>query len=113
VIQDSTRSRFGLAASVIDRINGIFARHPRVREVRLYGSRAKGGYRDGSDIDLTIMGSDVPDLELLHIASEIEELPLPYTVDLSLFRQIENPALIDHIARVGKIFYSAPAVLAR
>lgn len=85
----------------------MFARYPMVGEVRLYGSRAKGSHRSGSDIDLAIMGNGVSDLELLRIASDIDELPLPYKVDLALFRQIDNPELIEHIRRIGKVFYSA------
>lgn len=110
---ESTAHEFGLADSVISGINSVFARYPQVGEVRLYGSRAKGNYRSGSDIDLAIMGSGVSDLELLHIASDIDELPLPYKVDLSLFRQIGNPELVEHIERVGKVFYSGPAAQAR
>lgn len=106
---ESPSQEFGLAEAVISGINSVFAKYPRVGEVRLYGSRAKGSYRSGSDIDLAIMGSGVSDLELLHIASDIDELPLPYKVDLSLFRQIDDPALLEHIQRVGKVFYSEPA----
>jgi predicted nucleotidyltransferase len=106
---ESAHHEFGLADSVISQIHSVFARYPQVGEVRLYGSRAKGTHRTGSDIDLAIMGSGVSDLELLHIASDIDELPLPYKVDLSLFRQIENPALIEHIQRIGKVFYSQKA----
>lgn len=106
---ESAVHEFGLADSVISKINSVFARYPQIGEVRLYGSRAKGNYRSGSDIDLAIMGNGVSDLELLHIASDIDELPLPYKVDLSLFRQIENPALVEHIQRVGKVFYREPA----
>ena len=104
---ESASHAFGLTTSVISSINSVFARYPQVGEVRLYGSRAKGSYRSGSDIDLAIMGPGVSDLDLLHIASDIDELPLPYKVDLSLFRQIDNPALIEHIQRVGRVFYSS------
>jgi len=106
---ESASHEFGLADSVISHINAVFARYPQVGVVRLYGSRAKGSYRSGSDIDLAIMGSGVSDLELLHIAGDIDELPLPYKVDLSLFRQIDNPELVEHIQRVGKVFYRQQA----
>jgi uncharacterized protein len=39
--------------------------------------------------------------ELLKIENEIDDLLLPYKVDLSLFHQIDNPSLIEHIQRVG------------
>ncbi len=104
---EAASHQFGLADSVVSRIHSVFARYPQVREVRLYGSRAKGGYRSGSDIDLAIMGDGVSDLDLLRIAGDIDELPLAYKVDLSLFRRIDNPALIEHIQRVGKVFYTS------
>ena len=106
-----TASRFGLQESTIARINSVFAHYPQIPQVRLYGSRAKGNYRNGSDIDLTIMGDALTYAQLLRIENEIDDLLLPYKVDLSLFRQIDNPALIDHIQRVGMVFYeSSPPV---
>ncbi|HKK34487.1 MAG TPA: nucleotidyltransferase domain-containing protein [Desulfomicrobiaceae bacterium] len=98
--------RFGLKAGTIDRINGVFLSHPEVHEVILYGSRAKGSYRLGSDIDLTMRGTGL-DLRLMNrISLEIDDLLLPYSVDLSIFAHIDNKELLDHIERVGKIFYT-------
>lgn len=106
-MQESGVPGFGLSESVIAKINIVFAQYPQVVEVRLYGSRAKGNFRNGSDIDLAIMGDSVSYLQLLRMESDIEDLSLPYKVDLSLFRQIDNPDLIDHIERVGRTFYRA------
>ncbi len=66
----------------------------------LYGSRAKG-----SDIDLTIVGDALTQSHLLKIANELDDLLLPYKIDLSLMRQIEDEALLEHIRRVGEVFY--------
>jgi len=68
------------------------------------GSRAKGNYRKGSDIDLSLVAPTVGVSDLLKIENEIEELLLPYKVDLSLFHLIENKELVDHIKRIGKKF---------
>jgi predicted nucleotidyltransferase len=73
--------------------------------VILYGSRAKGAYRDGSDLDLTVIGDTVMQSDILKIADELDDLLLPYKIDLSLMRQIEDKALIEHIKRVGVVFY--------
>lgn len=100
---------FGLTPSVIAMIRSVFAHYPTVTEVRVYGSRAKGNYKAGSDIDLSIMDKDVSSMQLMQIASEFDDLPTLYSIDLSLFRQIDNPALTEHILRVGKVFYSADA----
>lgn len=72
----------------------------------IYGSRAKGNYRAGSDIDLTIKGGEIPFAEFMQIEDQIDDLMLPYTVDLSQYRQLENADLIAHIDRVGVEIYA-------
>lgn len=97
--------RFGLKASTIQRINNVFARYPQVEKVVLYGSRAKGSYKNGSDIDLTLHGQDLTLTILYKIIQEIDDLLLPYTIDLSIFHQLSDPDLLGHIERVGMMFY--------
>ncbi|MDD2734919.1 MAG: nucleotidyltransferase domain-containing protein [Desulfuromonadaceae bacterium] len=97
--------RFGLKESAIAEMNGVFTAYPEVERVMLYGSRAMGRQRNGSDIDLTIVGDAVTHTMLLRIANQLDDLLLPYKIDLSLLRQIENPDLLDHIQRVGVLFF--------
>jgi predicted nucleotidyltransferase len=49
---------FGLPLATLDKLNSVFAQHSAIENVLIYGSRAKGDYRLGSDIDLTIKGGD-------------------------------------------------------
>lgn len=98
---------FGLAASTIAMIRDVFAGYAPVTKVLVYGSRAKGNFGTGSDIDLSIMDDAVTRAQLLRIENDLDELPLPYSIDLSLFGRIDNPALTEHILRVGKVFYHA------
>ncbi|MEK6704956.1 MAG: nucleotidyltransferase domain-containing protein [Bdellovibrionota bacterium] len=91
----------GLSQSVVDSLKAVFSRHPNIKKIILYGSRAKGNYKPGSDVDLTLVAPKMALTELLKIENEIDELLLPYKVDLSLFHKIENSDLIDHIQRVG------------
>jgi predicted nucleotidyltransferase len=102
---DDTNTRFGLKHSTIDKINRVFASHPRIEQVLLYGSRAKGNYRNSSDIDLSIKGETVTLSELLKLETELDDLLLPYTIDLSLLHLIDDPDLLDHIRRAGVVFY--------
>ena len=97
--------KFGLKEHTIEKMNGVFAQFPEVEKVMLYGSRAKGTYRPGSDIDLTLMGSALNLKTLFRIETELDDLLLPYMIDLSIFEHIDNPDLLDHIRRVGKVFY--------
>lgn len=100
-------SKHGLPDTAVAKLQSVFAAHPHVEQVILYGSRAKGNYRPGSDIDLSIVGDAVDWQELLRIDNEIDDLLLPYKWDLSLLRQIDNPDLLEHIRRVGVVFYPA------
>lgn len=97
---------YGLTDDVMDRINLVFSGHPEVKQAVLYGSRAKGTHKTGSDIDLTLKGERLALPLLLKIENELDDLLLPYKIDLSIFEALDNPDLIDHILRVGKVFYS-------
>ncbi|MCO6489554.1 MAG: nucleotidyltransferase domain-containing protein [Phaeodactylibacter sp.] len=97
--------KFGLKEHTIEKMNSVFAQFPEVEKVILYGSRAKETYRPGSDIDLTLLGSKLNLKTLFRIETELDDLLLPYMIDLSIFEHIDNPDLIDHINRVGKVFY--------
>jgi predicted nucleotidyltransferase len=96
---------FGLPLAAVEKIRRTFASHPEVERSVLYGSRAKGSYKNGSDIDLTMYGDDLNHSLLLKILDELDELLLPWMIDLSIFRQIDNASLREHIERVGVVFY--------
>ena len=97
--------RYGLTEDAIARLSAVFAACPKIDRVVLYGSRAKGTQRNGSDIDLTIEGDAVSHSQLLRIENMLDDLLLPYKMDLSLLREIDNPDLLAHIRRVGLVFY--------
>lgn len=96
---------YGLKDIHIKKIQSVFAGYSNIEKAVLYGSRAKKNYRNGSDIDLTLVGESLDLSTLLKIENEIDDLLLPYKIDLSLFHKIENPQLMNHIIRVGKVFY--------
>jgi len=98
-------NQFGLKPEVITQINQIFAEYPEISKAILYGSRAKGNYKNGSDIDLTLISDRLSHRQLLQIQNQIDDLLLPYSVDLSIFSSIDNLHLIEHINRVGITFY--------
>lgn len=95
----------GLSATTVDRIVGVLAHYPEVEKALLYGSRAKATYRPGSDIDLTLCGRGLNHTLLTRIDNELDDLLLPYQMDLSLFATLTHPALLDHIRRVGVVLY--------
>lgn len=98
--------KFGLSEQTFQKIHSVLIQYPQVEKVVLYGSRARDDYRNGSDIDLALYGGE----ELTHtvvsqIAVDLDDQLLPYTIDLSIFKNIRNPNMIKEIERVGKVFY--------
>jgi predicted nucleotidyltransferase len=98
--------KYGLAQSASRKICTVLSRYPQVEKAILYGSRAKGNYKNGSDIDLTLRGGADLTLNVIYrILDDLDELLLPYTIDLSIFNDISDPDVIEHIQRVGVTFY--------
>jgi len=91
----------GLPENVIHKILGILAGYSAIEQVILYGSRAKGNYRSGSDIDLCLQAPTLLFSQQLEIENRLDDLLLPWKIDLTLRHNIENPALQEHIGRVG------------
>ncbi len=96
---------FGLTASNVRAIRAVLDAHDRVVRADIYGSRAMGTFRPGSDIDLTLHGDLLTMSDLLAIDRQIDDLELPYKVDLSLYSHIANEALRSHIDRIGLPIY--------
>ncbi len=100
-------SSFGLTEKTYATLLELFAGHSEVEEVWVFGSRAKGTHKKGSDIDLAIKGRGCDPALALNMANMANEaLPIPYQVDIVDYRSIDNPALKAHIDRVGLLFYS-------
>ena len=95
----------GLSAGTVAGIQDVLSRHPEIERAILYGSRAKGDYKTGSDIDLTLCGPDLTPALLASIADELDDLLLPYTIDLLILDRLDHPSLREHIERVGQEFY--------
>ena len=100
-----SKTRFGFPKSTLDKLCAVFQKHDAIESVILYGSRAKGNYKVGSDIDLTIKGAIMPFIEFMQIEDQIDDLYLPYKVDLSQYNDLKNTDLIEHIDRVGVTIY--------
>ena len=96
---------YGLKKEVVEKICEILAHFKEIETAVLYGSRAKGNYKTGSVIDLTLYGEKLS-LHLLNdIADALDELLLPYMIDLSIFDKLKHPELCEHIQRIGVVFY--------
>jgi predicted nucleotidyltransferase len=103
----------GLSAQTVERIVTVLAHYPEIEKAVLYGSRAKGNYRNGSDIDLTLFGDGLNFSLLTRLDNELDDLLLPYKFDISVFADLTHPDLIDHIRRVGVALYEKGPVEAK
>jgi predicted nucleotidyltransferase len=101
----ATQERYGLSEAALTAIQRVLASYPEVEQAILYGSRALGRHRPGSDIDLTLLGAALTERSLARIDADLDDLLLPWVVDLSCFSSLRHPALLDHIQRVGQVLY--------
>ena len=100
-------SRFGIYENTFLLMTEAFKSFTEIEKVIIYGSRAMGNHKKGSDIDLAIAGEkvDVHTVKKLSVALN-EELPLPYYFDVLDYHALANPELTQHIDREGQLLYS-------
>jgi predicted nucleotidyltransferase len=94
----------GLQPAELALLRAVFGRHPEIRAVKLFGSRAKGTPAPCADVDLALWG-ELDALRAEAIAAELDELPLPYKYDVTAFDLIRFRPLREHIERVGITVY--------
>ncbi len=99
-----TWGKYGLSEANGQCITDILSQCCAVSEALIFGSRAKGNYKPGSDIDLAVKG-DVSKDQLAQLLTAFEESTLPYFVDIVVYANLKNDALREHIDRVGQTVY--------
>jgi predicted nucleotidyltransferase len=99
---------YGLTDRDFAQILAALRQFPQIEESLIFGSRAKGNYKPGSDVDLAVKGKNITYRDVIRLSTRLnEDLPLPYFFDVVHYEALDNPALIAHIDRVGKIIYAA------
>jgi predicted nucleotidyltransferase len=96
----------GLSAKTIELVRRVFERHPEIEEALLFGSRAKGTFKPGSDIDLALSGGGLTTKYLNRLYQEFDDLPIPYEFSLVVVDEVKDPDVLAHIKRVGTKFYT-------
>jgi uncharacterized protein len=100
-------NEFGLLEADMRAIVFVLKKYPKVDKAYLFGSRAKGNFKNGSDIDLALQGFELNFDTLSQISYEFnEETTMPYKFDVLNYHTIQEPDLKDHIDRVGIEVYS-------
>ncbi|MDR1779610.1 MAG: nucleotidyltransferase domain-containing protein [Tannerella sp.] len=101
-----TLEQYGLTERDSQTIFGVLQKYSdEVSRAVLFGSRAKGVYHKGSDIDLALDGNSITFKTLRNIKSDLEDSSLPYNLDVVAFATLSNQALKEHIGRVGKVIW--------
>ena len=97
---------YGLKASDLDVIREVLERFPDVVSAWVYGSRALGTQKSGSDVDIALKGKDITRNTVTRISALLnEESPLPYHFDITSYHAINKPQLKEHIDRFGMLLY--------
>ena len=98
--------KFGLKEFDLDYIISKISDFSEIEKAVIFGSRAKGNYKPGSDIDIAIMGENITFDVLSKLHSLLEEQgPLPYLFDIVDYTHLNHHELKEHIDRIGKVIY--------
>lgn len=96
---------FGLQEWELSELRDCLRNVPEIRRAVVFGSRAMGNYKEGSDVDLALFGEDLSFREISRILNEMEESSFPYVLDLLIYDRIDNPKLREHIDHFGRELY--------
>jgi predicted nucleotidyltransferase len=98
---EESNTKYGITTEQWTAILSILNSNHKVDEVILYGSRAKGNYKPGSDIDICLKGAELSQIDVNKLLQQLDELNLPWIVDIICYNTITNEDLLEHIKRVG------------
>ncbi|MGN1253271.1 MAG: nucleotidyltransferase domain-containing protein [Prevotella sp.] len=96
---------YGIDDKYMKELRDILASVPEIEEAVLYGSRARGDYKRGSDIDLTLKGEKLGREQLVLLRDKLYLSRLPYFVDTNIFSQLKSQPFINNILRDGIVIY--------
>jgi len=97
---------FGLLEKDVNYIIDTLSKFPEIEKGIIFGSRAMGNYKKGSDIDLALVGEKITDNILYKVNDYLNEVyPIPYFFDIVHYNNINNEKLTKHIEDCGKIIY--------
>ena len=98
--------KFGLTGADIEQITTIIGSFPEVQQAIIFGSRAMGSYKNGSDVDIALKGKNIPHANITQIKYQLnEETTMPYFFDVVDYDALRNEELKTHIDQFGKIFF--------
>lgn len=98
---------FGLLDRDIRYINEALSKFEEIEKAKIFGSRAMGNYKIGSDIDIALFGDNINNEILFKLEDDLNEVyPIPYFFDIVVYKELNNQNLKEHIDEYGKVIYS-------
>lgn len=97
----------GISEEYITKLKNLFSNNPKIKEAVVFGSRAKGTNKPGSDIDIALKGENIELDDILNLSVAIDKFWIPNKIDLVIYNRINEPELIEHINRVGKTIFGS------
>lgn len=105
-------NEWGLTDEDMNTLRGIFSTYKTIEVVKLFGSRAKGNFKKGSDVDLAIIGTNLTPPVLANLSFKLnEETIMPYHFDVVDRNNLRSQQLAEHIDRAGKIIFQQKPTL--
>lgn len=99
---------YGITDKTYQMLLDTFSKFPEIKEVLIFGSRAKGNYKNGSDIDLAVKGGEVGPCLIFRLKSLFNSrLSIPYKVDVVGYDYLEHQGLKEHVDRIGRVIYKS------
>ena len=95
----------GLSDAIHQDLQQVFSQFPQIEQVLIFGSRAKGSYREGSDIDLAVFAPAMTDSEFTTLWAHVDSVPIFFKIDLIHWNTLEKEALKQKILAEGHVFY--------
>jgi len=95
----------GLSDSILDDLRRVFAAYPEIEQVLIFGSRANGTFKDGSDIDLAVLAPTMSAARFTQLWNALDVLPLVFKMDVLHWDTLGNQLLKDKIPATGKLIY--------
>ena len=103
--KEKQETPFGLPFFILDQLIIVFKKYPEVESVMIYGSRAKGNFRDGSDIDLAVFGPKLTPEDFAMLCSDLEDLSIIFKIDCVHFENIKRQILKEKISQEGRLIF--------
>jgi len=105
-------NEFGIYNASYNNLISSFSKFETIEKVLIFGSRAMGNFKKGSDIDIAIIGKKITQIQVTRLSAFLnEELPIPYFIDVIHFESIKNQELKNHILEKGKIIYQFEKII--